>query len=110
MNFRLRCHPSVADDLTISAELIADHASPEIAKQKLNEINATARGLIDLPHCGTRRDHILPGLRAIPAARRAGPRSRWMTMRKRFTFLQLHTVVPTGSRGREANTDLALPS
>ena len=71
MNYRLRYHTSVADDLTIIAELIADYASPEIAKQKLDEINTTARGLIDLPHCGTRRDHILPGLRAIPAARRA---------------------------------------
>ena len=110
MNFRLRCHPSVADDLTIIAELIADYASPKIAKQKLNEINATARGLTDLPHCGTRRDHILPGQRAIPAVRRAGSRSRWITMRKRFTFLRLRTVVPIGSRGREADTDLALPS
>ena len=71
MNYRLRYHSSVADDLTIIAELIANYASPEIAKQKLNQIDATARGLIDLPHCGTRRDHILPGLRAIPAARRA---------------------------------------
>ena len=25
----------------------------------------------DQPNCDTRRDHILPGLRAIPAARRA---------------------------------------
>ena len=108
MNFRPRCHPSVADDLTIIAELIADYASPEIAKQELNEINATARGLIDLPHCGTRRDHILPGLRAIPAARDRV--HRWTTMRKRFAFLQLRTVVRTGSRGREADTDLALPS
>ena len=71
MNYRLRYHPSVADDLTIIAELIANYASPKIAKQKLNEIDAAARGLIDLPHCGTRRDHILPSLRAIPAARRA---------------------------------------
>ena len=71
MNSRLRYHPSVADDLTIIAELIANYASPEISKQKLNEIDAAARGQIDLPHCGARRDHILSGLRAIPAARRA---------------------------------------
>lgn len=48
MNYRLRYHPSVADDLTIIAELIANYASPEISKQKLNEIDAAARGLIDL--------------------------------------------------------------
>ena len=48
MNSRLRYHPSVADDLTIIAELIANYASPEISKQKLNEIDAAARGLIDL--------------------------------------------------------------
>ena len=71
MNSRLRYHPSVADDLTTIAELIANYASPEIAKQKLNEIDAAARGLIDLPHCDARRDRILSGLRAIPAARRA---------------------------------------
>ncbi len=30
MNYGLRCHPSVADDLTIIAELIANYASPEL--------------------------------------------------------------------------------
>ena len=71
MNCRLRYLPKVADDLTIIAELIADYAGSDIAIRKLNEITAATRGLIDLPHCGTRRDHILPGLRAILAARRA---------------------------------------
>ena len=71
MNYRLRYHPRVANDLMIIAELIADYAGSDIAKRKLNEIAAATRRLIDLPHCGTRRDHILPGLRAIPAARRA---------------------------------------
>ncbi len=32
MNYRLRYHPSVADDLTTIAELIANYASPEISK------------------------------------------------------------------------------
>ena len=48
MNYRLRYYPSVADDLTTIAELIANYASPEISKQKLNEIDAAARGLIDM--------------------------------------------------------------
>lgn len=71
MNCRLRYHPSVAADLTNITEMIADYAGPNIAKRKLSEIAAAAQGLIDLPHRGNRRDHIVPGLRAIPAARRA---------------------------------------
>nr|WP_217351934.1 type II toxin-antitoxin system RelE/ParE family toxin [Ruegeria sp. HKCCD8929] len=56
--------------MTIS-ELIEDYAGLQVARRKLEEIAAVAQSLRKLPHRGTRRDHILPGLRAIPAARRA---------------------------------------
>lgn len=71
MTYRLRYHPSVADDLTIISELIEEYAGPHIARRKLAEIAEVAQSLRTLPHIGTLRDHILPGLRAIPAARRA---------------------------------------
>lgn len=71
MTYRLRYHPSVANDLTTISELIEEYAGPLIAHQILAEIARVAKSLCTLPHIGTQRDHILPGLRAIPAARRA---------------------------------------
>jgi len=71
VTYTLRYHPSVADDLLTISELIEDYAGPRVARRKLAEIAETAQSLRSLPHRGTRRDHILPGLRAIPAARRA---------------------------------------
>lgn len=71
MTYQLRYHPAVADDLVTISDLIADYAGPRIARRKLTEIAEATQGLQTLPHIGTRRDHILPGLRAIPAARRA---------------------------------------
>jgi plasmid stabilization system protein ParE len=67
----LSYHPLVADDLLTISELIEDYAGSQIARRKLAEIAEVAQSLRSLPHRGTRRDHILPGLRAIPAARRA---------------------------------------
>lgn len=43
----------------------------KIARRKLAEIADSAKGPRTLPHIGKRRDHILLGLRAIPAAHRA---------------------------------------
>ncbi len=71
MTYQLRYHPSVADDLLTISDLIEDYAGPQIARRKLTEIADVAQSLRTLPHRGTKRDHILPGLRAIPAARRA---------------------------------------
>ncbi|MCG7521808.1 type II toxin-antitoxin system RelE/ParE family toxin [Ruegeria sp. Ofav3-42] len=71
MTYRLRYHPAVVDDLRMIAEMISDYAGPQVARRKLDEIARVAQGLQSLPHIGTRRDHVLPGLRAIPAARRA---------------------------------------
>ena len=71
MTYRLRYHPSVANDLLTISNLIEDYAGLRVARRKLAEIAEVALSLRALPHRGTRRDHILPGLRAIPAARRA---------------------------------------
>lgn len=71
MTYRLRYHPSVKSDLETISELIEDYAGTQVARRKLTQIAEATQGLRTLPHIGTRRDHILPGLRAIPAARRA---------------------------------------
>ena len=71
MSYRLSYHPAVAGDLSAIVDLIADYAGPQVARRKLAEIETAVLGLADLPHRGSRRDHILPGLRAVPAARRA---------------------------------------
>lgn len=71
MSYRLRYHPAVRSDLVAIHAMLAEYAGTEVAARKLAEIEAAARGLAELPHRGSRRDHILEGLRAVPAARRA---------------------------------------
>lgn len=71
MNCRIRFHPLVARDLDTIARWIIDHAGVEVAHRKLNEIEQATMDLAHLPHRGSIRDDIVPGLRAIPAARRA---------------------------------------
>lgn len=71
MTYRVRHHPNVADDLEAIFRLIADYSGFEIAYDKLNAIEARLLGLAATPHVGSLRDEILPGLRAIPAARKA---------------------------------------
>lgn len=71
MNYRIRLHPRVAGDLEAIATWILEFAGPDSAERKLDEIRQAIRGLSALPHKGTRRDDIAPGLRAIPAGRKA---------------------------------------
>ena len=71
MNFRIRFHPLVARDLDAIAHWILDYAGPDAAVQKLAEIEATIETLKTTPHKGNLRDEIAPGLRAIPAGRKA---------------------------------------
>lgn len=71
MTWRIRFHPLVARDLDAIARWILDHAGPEIAARKLAEIEAAIATLRDTPHKGSLRDEIAPGLRAIPAGRKA---------------------------------------
>ncbi|SIT86544.1 type II toxin-antitoxin system RelE/ParE family toxin [Pontibaca methylaminivorans] len=70
MNYRIRLHPAVARDLDAIARWIGDYAGPQQARTRLDEIERVIAGLGELPHRGSLRDEIAPGLRAIPAGRR----------------------------------------
>lgn len=71
MNYRIKFHPLVARDLDTIAHLIIDYSGPQIAARKLAEIEAAVTSLKDFPHRGSIRNEIVPGLRAIPAGRKA---------------------------------------
>ncbi len=71
MNYRIRFHPAVADDLEAIMRWLIGYAGPEAATRRLQEIDAAIASLAHLPHQGSRRDEIAPGLRAIPAGRKA---------------------------------------
>ena len=71
MTYRIRPHPLVARDLDAIARWILDYAGPDIAARKLAEIEAAIATLRNTPHKGSLRDEIAPGLRAIPAGRKA---------------------------------------
>lgn len=70
MRYRVRFHPAVSDDLRGIARSMLPHAGPEITTRIILELRDAARALQDTPLRGSLRDEILPGLRAIPAARR----------------------------------------
>lgn len=71
MSYRIRFHPAVADDLDAITRWLIDYAGPQAAARRLEEIEATIASLSELPHKGSLRDEIAPGLRAIPAGRKA---------------------------------------
>ena len=71
MNYRIRYHPLVARDLDAIAQWILDYAGPDAAARKLAEIEAAIATLKGTPHKGSLRNEIVPGLRAIPAGRKA---------------------------------------
>jgi plasmid stabilization system protein ParE len=71
VNYRIRFHPLVVRDLDAIARWILDYAGPDAAARKLGEIEAAIATLKAMPHKGSLRDEIAPGLRAIPAGRKA---------------------------------------
>ncbi|MDB5658076.1 MAG: type toxin-antitoxin system RelE/ParE family toxin [Cypionkella sp.] len=71
MIYRIRFHPLVSRDLDAIAQWIIDYAGPEAAARKLAEIEAAIATLKTTPHKGSMRDETAPGLRAIPAGRKA---------------------------------------
>lgn len=71
MSYRIRFHPEVADELDAILRWIIDYAGPNAGERKLAEIEATIAELKQTPHKGSLRDEIAPGLRAIPAGRKA---------------------------------------
>nr|WP_274611044.1 type II toxin-antitoxin system RelE/ParE family toxin [Rhodovibrio sodomensis] len=64
-------HPAVSEDLDAILRWLVDHAGYETAARRLAEIDEVIASLQDLPHKGSIRDEIAPGLRAIPAGRKA---------------------------------------
>jgi len=71
VNYRIRYHPLIARDLDAIAQWILDYAGPDSAARKLAEIEAAIATLKATPHKGSLRTEIAPGLRAIPAGRKA---------------------------------------
>jgi toxin ParE1/3/4 len=71
LNYRIRYHPLIARDPDAIARWILDYAGPDAADRKLGEIEAAIATLKTTPHKGSLRDEIAPGLRAIPAGRKA---------------------------------------
>lgn len=70
MRYRVRFHPAVSEDLRGIARSMLPHAGPAITTRIILELRDAARSLQETPHRGSLRHEILPGLRAIPAARR----------------------------------------
>lgn len=66
--YRVRNHPLVAWDLDAIFDWIADFAGEDIAERKIGALIDSRASLAERPHQGTRRDEILPKLRAIPSA------------------------------------------
>lgn len=71
MTYRIRLHPAVAEDLAAIAEMVAGYAGAQAAERRLQEIEAVVSSLAQTPLRGSLRDEIAPGLRAIPAGRKA---------------------------------------
>jgi toxin ParE1/3/4 len=71
VKYRIRFHPLVARDLDAIATAIIDYAGASSAAGKLAEIEAAIATLETTPHKGSLRNEIAPGLRAIPAGRKA---------------------------------------
>lgn len=71
MNYQIKFHPLVANDLDAIASIIIDYAGSAVAARKLAEIETLIATLQHTPHKGSIRDEIAPKLRAIPAGRKA---------------------------------------
>ncbi len=71
MSYRLRFHPAASADLNAILNWIAGYSGVRTAERRLAEIEAAITSLKATPHIGSIRDDIAPGLRAIPAGRKA---------------------------------------
>ncbi len=69
--YRLAFHPGVRRDLLAIVRLVSEYGGREAAERRVAEIEAAVLALAETPHKGSLRHEIAPGLRAIPAGRRA---------------------------------------
>jgi len=70
MNYRVRFHPNVNHDIAAIIRMVTRSAGTHAAAMRLLEIETTISGLAEVPHKGSIRSDIAPGLRAIPAGRK----------------------------------------
>lgn len=68
--WRIQRHPLVERDIRRIALYLLDYATPERVGQIIQQLDHDVDALRVNPYRGTRRDGILPGLRAIPSARK----------------------------------------
>ena len=71
MTYRVRFHPVVEQDLEAIAQWIIEYAGSEVADREIAETELEIASLARTLHRGSIRAEIAPGLRAIPAGRRA---------------------------------------
>jgi toxin ParE1/3/4 len=71
VSHKVELRPSALDDLKAIYDWIADEADGAIAAAYRNRILDACMRLADFPNRGSRREHLLPGLRAISFERRA---------------------------------------
>ena len=66
MRYRVIRHPLVDRDIARIAAFLLEYTTPRSVGDKIARLDSDASALGENPHRGTRRDDILPGLRAIP--------------------------------------------
>lgn len=71
MGHEVELRPSALDDLRAIYDWVADQADEAAAAAYRDRIVSACLRLADFPNRGSRRDHLLPGLRAISFERRA---------------------------------------
>ena len=71
MSYEVELRPSALDDLRAIYDWVADHSDEAAAAAYRDRILQACMRLIDFPNRGSRRDHLLPGLRAVSFQRRA---------------------------------------
>ena len=68
MRYRVIRHPLVDRDIARIAALLLEYTTPRSVTDKIARIDSDTSALGRNPHRGSRRDDILPGLRAISSA------------------------------------------
>ena len=68
MRYRVIRHTLVNRDIARIAAFLLEYTTPGSVGDKIARLDSDASALGENPHRGTRRDDILPGLRAIPSA------------------------------------------
>ena len=68
MRYRVIRHPLVDRDIARIATFLLEYTTPRSVADKIARLDSDTSALGRNPHRGSRRDDILPGLRAIPGA------------------------------------------